>query len=113
MSTKRRFRKTNSLHVQMIVAMLLVCIIPLLVVSMQMTNGYREQKKKEWQTKVKELCADFANRIQITGYLTNPVQSDLSSAMNTAAQIYDGRVIVVNSELQIVKRAGHNCPALN
>lgn len=103
MSTKRRFRKANSLHVQMIFAMLLASIIPLLIVLVQMMNGYREQEKKEWQGKVKELCADFANRIQNSGYLTNTAQSDLSAAMDTAAQIYDGRILVVNSELQIVK----------
>ena len=46
MSTKRRFKKANSLHVQMIFAMLLASIIPLLIVLVQMMNGYREQETK-------------------------------------------------------------------
>ncbi len=101
MSTKRR--KANSLHVQVIVALLLACIIPLAVVAVLFVNSYREQITQEQQSEVQELCADFANRIQNTGYLTNTAQPELSAAMDTAAQIYDGRILVVNSELQIVK----------
>ena len=101
--TKRRFHKINSLHVQMIVAMLLACIIPLLMVSVQFMNGYREQEKQKRQNQVQELCADFSNRIQITGYLTNTAQPELAAAMDMAAMIYDGRILVINSELQIVK----------
>lgn len=103
MSTKRRLRKANSLHVQMIIALLLACVIPLAVVSALFINSYREQSRQKFQGKVQELCADFANRIQNTGYLTNTTQAELSAAMDTAAQIYDGRILVVNSELQIVK----------
>ena len=103
MNTKKRIRKANSLHVQVFVALLLASMIPLLVASVLFVNSYREQRKQEWKSDVQELCADFANRIQNTGYLTNTAQPELSAAMDTAAQIYDGRILVVNSELQIVK----------
>ena len=63
LSIKRRFNKIKSLHIQMIVAMLLASIIPLLMVTVQFINGYREQEKQRWQSHVQELCADFANRI--------------------------------------------------
>ncbi len=103
MSTKRRVRKANSLHVQVIFAMVLACVLPLAVVAVLFVNSYREQTRQEMQGKVQMLCADFANRIQNTGYLTNPAQAELSAAMDTAAQFYDGRILVVNSELQIIK----------
>lgn len=103
MNTKGRTKKANSLHVQMIVALLLASMIPLVVVSILFVNSYRTQEKQELQSNVQELCADFANRIQNTGYLTNTAQSELSASMDTAAQIYDGRILVVNSELLIVK----------
>ena len=103
MSTKKRSRKANSLHVQAIFALVLACVIPLTVVAILFVNSYREQTKQERLSKVQELCADFANRIQNTGYLTNTAQAEISAAMDTASQIYDGRIIVVNSELQIVK----------
>ncbi|MBQ7864139.1 MAG: two-component sensor histidine kinase [Lachnospiraceae bacterium] len=103
MSTKRRARKANSLHVQVIFAMVLACILPLAVVAVLFVNSYREQTRQEMRGKVQELCADFANRIQNTGYLTNSAQAELSAAMDTAAQFYDGRILVVNSELQIIK----------
>ena len=103
MSTKRRARKVNSLHVQVIFAMVLACILPLAVVAVLFVNSYREQTRQEMRSKVQELCADFANRIQNTGYLTNSAQAELSAAMDTAAQFYDGRILVVNSELQIIK----------
>ncbi len=103
MSTKRRLRKASSLHVQVIISLVLAAVIPLAVVSVLFINSYAEQVRQTKQGEVQELCADFANRIQNTGYLTNTVQAELSAAMDTAAQIYDGRVMVVNSELQIVK----------
>ncbi len=103
MSTKRRLRKANSLHVQMICSLLLACVIPLVVVFVLFVNSYEKQIRQTKQGEVQELCADFANRIQNTGYLTNTAQAELSAAMDTAAQIYDGRILVVNSELQIVK----------
>jgi len=103
LSTKRRLRKANSLHVKMIFALVLACILPLAAVVAVYVNSYKEQRRQELKSQVQELCADFANRIQSTGYLTNPAQAELSSAMDTAAQIFDGRILVVNSELQIVK----------
>ena len=103
MNTKRRLQKANSLHVQVIIAMFLACLIPLTGVFVLFVNNTKEQKKQELQKQVRELCIDFSNRIQNTGYLTNPAQAELSAAMNTAAQIFDGRILVVNSELQIVK----------
>ncbi len=103
MSTKRRLHKTNSLHVQVIFAMVLACIIPLAVIAALFVNSYREHTRQELQSKVQELCTDFANRILNSGYLTNTAQAELSSAMDTVAQIYDGRILVVNSELQVVK----------
>ena len=103
MSTKRRLRKRNSLHVQVIFAMVLACIIPLAVTVMLYVNSYEEHTTQEMQFEVQELCNDFVNRIQNSGYLTNTAQAELSAAMDTAAQIYDGRILVINSELQIVK----------
>lgn len=103
MSTKRRLKKANSLHVQMIFALVLACLLPVAAVTAVYVNSYREQRSQEQRIRIQELCADFSNRIQNTGYLTNTSQAELSSAMDTSAQIYDGRILVVNSELQIVK----------
>ena len=103
LSTKRCFGKANSLHVQIIISLILACIIPLTVVAVLFVRSNRQQTKQETQNQVLELCADFANRIQNSGYLSNSAQADISSAMNTAAQIYNGRILVVNSELQVIK----------
>lgn len=103
MSTKKPFQKANSLHVQVFIALVLACIIPLLIVSSLFVSSVQKQRRAEIKGKVQELCADFANRIQNTGYLTNSSQTELSAAMDTAAQIYDGRILVVNAELVIVK----------
>ncbi len=103
MSTKKTFQKANSLHVQVFIALVLACIIPLLIVSSLFVSSVQKQRRAEIKGKVQELCADFANRIQNTGYLTNSSQTELSAAMDTAAQIYDGRILVVNAELVIVK----------
>ena len=91
MNIRSRIGKANSLHVQVIIALLLACLIPLVIVFILFMNNNRELEKQELQTKVQELCADFSNRIQNTGYLTNPAQTELSAAMDTVAQIFNGR----------------------
>ena len=103
MNIKQWLRKANSLHVQVLLAMFLACMIPLAGVIALFVNSTKDQKQQELQKQVQELCVDFSNRIQNTGYLTNPAQAELSAAINTAAQIFDGRILVVNSELQILK----------
>ena len=87
--------------------MFFVCSIPLIIVSFFLIRGYQQQEAKERQEEVVELCMEFANRIQNTGYLMNTAQIDLSVSMDTAAQIYDGRIFVVNLELQILKDTFH------
>lgn len=103
MSTKKPFQKANSFHVQVFIALVLACIIPLFLVSSLFVSSVQKQQWTEKKDKVQELCADFANRIQNTGYLTNASQPELSAAMDTAAQLFDGRILVVNAELIIVK----------
>jgi len=99
----KKSRRTVSLYVQLVAVMLFVCIVPCIMVSLHLISGYYEGNRREYWAQAEELCADFANRIQNTGYLTNPSQPDLSSAMDTVAEIFEGRLLVVNSELQVVK----------
>ena len=107
LNIKTKWKKANTLHAQMIFAMFFVCIIPLIIMSIALVKGYRTQEIEKRQEKVLELCVDFANRIQNTGYLMNTAQTNLSAAMDTAAQIYEGRILVVNSELQVIQDTFH------
>lgn len=107
LNIKVKWKKVHSLQVQMILAMTVVCILPLIIVSILLVNGYQKQEISKKQEKILELCVDFANRIQDTGYLMNTAQTNLSEAMDTTARIYDGRIIVVNSELQVIKDTYH------
>ena len=82
-------------------------IISIIGVSILLVSGYRQQEIRKKQENVLELCIDFANRIQHTGYLMNTAQTNLSEAMDTTARIYNGRILVVNSELQVIKDTYH------
>lgn len=107
LNIKKKWKKAKTLHAQMIFVMFFVCIIPLLIMSIVLVKGYRTQEIAKRQEKALELCIDFANRIQNTGYLMNTAQTNLSEAMDTAAQIYEGRILVVNSELQVIEDTFH------
>lgn len=102
MSTKKQ-RRAVSLHVQLVVIMLFFCIVPCITVSSSLISGYYKGNEAGHRTQVQEMCADFVNRIQNTGYLTNTAQVDLSASMDMAAEIFEGRLLVVNSELQVIK----------
>ena len=107
LNISRKWKKANSLSTQMIFAMILVCIIPLIVMSVSLVRGYHKQELKKRQEKALEFCIDFANRIQNTGYLMNTAQTDLSAAMETTANFYEGRILVVNAELQVIQDTFH------
>ena len=107
LNIKPKWKKGNTLQIQMILVMSLACIIPLVIVSILLLNGYRKQEIHKKQEQALEFCIDFANRIQNSGYLMNTAQNNLSESMDTIARVYGGRIMVVNAELQVLKDTYH------
>ncbi|MGN0505810.1 MAG: ATP-binding protein [Lachnospiraceae bacterium] len=91
------------MQIQIVIILLLVCILPLSLLSLRLLHSYRETEKEERHAAVLELCRDLGTRVQRTSYVSTASQPELSAAIDMAAQIYEGRVLVINSELLVVK----------
>lgn len=103
MNIKGKLKRLRSLQIQIIVVLLLVCILPLFLLSLKLLYFYRDTQIGKQQTAVMELCRDFGARIQRTAYISIPTQPDVSAALEMAAEIYEGRILLINSELVVIK----------
>lgn len=101
MNSRKILRWLTSLRVQMIVFIMLICVI-LSCVFIRVTFSHHREEEYLLQEKLLELSEGFAKKIIRTGYLTNSSQTELSSELNMAADLYDGRILVVSSELMIL-----------
>lgn len=87
----------------MLVVLLLICVLPLFLYAVRLLHVHKSSEKEGQHTAAMELCLDLGTRIQRASYLSASSQPELSAAIDMAAQIFEGRVLVINSELLIVK----------
>lgn len=103
LNIKNHLRKLNRMQIQVLVALLILCILPLIAVSARAVQNYRQEELQEKYAEAVQLCHDFSSRVQSASINSTSLPSDVSGALDIAAQIYDGRIIVINSELLVIK----------
>lgn len=103
MKIKKQFRKLNRMQVQVLVALLALCLLPVVAVSACAVKNYQQEELQEKYKEAVQLCQDFGSRVQSASLFATSLPSDVSAALDTAAQIYEGRILVVNSELLVIK----------
>ncbi len=87
----------------MLIVLLLICIIPLFLFSIRLLHAHKTSEQRGQYNAVVELCRDLGTRIQRAAYLNASSQPELSGAIDMAAQIFEGRIFVINADLLIVK----------
>ena len=87
----------------MLIVLLLICIIPLFLFSIRLLHAHKTSEQRGQHNAVVELCRDLGTRIQRAAYLNASSQPELSGAIDMAAQIFEGRIFVINADLLIVK----------
>jgi signal transduction histidine kinase len=91
------------MRVHALVALFLIGIIPVLFFTLEMINTYNtkafEQRKSEMQSQGNSL----ANLLISKDYISTPNIIEVDTELTRLASIYDGRIIVVDSRLNILK----------
>lgn len=98
-----RLKRLKSLRCQSFSVLAFVGIIPLIIFSLVLLNSYRN---KEIENRIVELQARgsvISNMIVSSAFLTNDVTSEVDSELTQISDIYDGRILIADSGLVVLK----------
>lgn len=98
-----RLKRLKSLRFQSFSVLALVGILPLIVFSLVLLGSYRN---KEIENRVVELQARgsvISNMIISSAFLSNDVTSEVDSELTQISDIYDGRILIADSGLVVLK----------
>ncbi len=91
------------MRVHLVCIILLVGVIPLFAGVLFVKSLHWNHSYDERMAQMKEQGGLLAEQIAKTGYLQQPVQPELTSRLSTVAEFMDGRIVVVNSGLVVVR----------
>ncbi|MDF2589203.1 MAG: hypothetical protein K0S41_3044 [Anaerocolumna sp.] len=91
------------MRVHVLIALFLIGIVPILFFGWEMINTYDRKATDQRKNEILNQCSSLSNLLVSQGYLTDPTISEINTELNRMAGIYDGRIIVVDSKLNILK----------
>ena len=91
------------MRVQSICVVFLVGVLPILFVSWSLIQTYNQRAVNQRISDLQNQGNSMANLIQSTGYLTTQDKAEVNTEISQIAGIYEGRIIIVNQNLQIIK----------
>ncbi|WMJ87745.1 HAMP domain-containing sensor histidine kinase [Anaerocolumna sp. MB42-C2] len=91
------------MRVHSLFALFLIGILPILFFAWEMLNTYDttafEQRKNDLQSQ----GSSMANLLLTSGYFSDPTIEEVNTELLRTANIYDGRILVVDNKLNILK----------
>jgi signal transduction histidine kinase len=93
----------KSMRVHVLTALFLIGAVPILFFGWEMINTYNRKAADQRKNEVLSQCSSLSNLLVSQGYLSDPTISEINTELNRMAGIYDGRIIVVDNKLNILK----------
>ncbi len=100
---KSKFWFLKSIRVHEILAITLVGIIPILLFSLVLVNTYIDRANEQMKNDLRSQGNSLANSISDSGYLKEPANDEVDMKISQIAAILEGRILVVDSNLNIIK----------
>ncbi len=95
--------KFKSLHFRIMVLLILVSSIPCLALKATILQKY-EDRAVAWRVaEIQNQCTILSNQLSAANYLKKPISEVINAELAQMSNIYDGRVLIIDSEFQIVK----------
>lgn len=98
-----KLKKIKSLRVQSLCVLILTGIVPLIIFILILLSTYRSravsQQIAELQTRGSILC----NLVVSSAFLTNDVTTEVDSELTQISDIYNGRILIVDSSLIVMR----------
>ena len=98
-----KFKPARSLRVDLFLVLCLVGILPGLIASAILLDYYGRHAVESRIRQVQTQCLVIANHLYMQGYPDSPDNSTVDSELTQLSNLYDGRVMIINSDLKIIK----------
>jgi len=93
----------KSLQFRIFVIFIMVGIIPIMLIKQGILESFAEQAITQRGMLVQNQCISLAKQLQVTGYLDGNSSEVVESEMAQLANLYNGRIVIVNSGFRIIK----------
>ena len=94
----------QSITVPMTLLMIAVAVIPLLLQTWILIDSFKQNQIEARGIEIQNQCVILSNRMTRSGYLTADKTNNVSldAQMQTIADLYNGRIVIVNSSYKIM-----------
>lgn len=103
---KERFSPNSkffkSLNFRIMVILFLIGTIPALILSAAFLSAYRDQSLVRLGNDVTNQCQILATQIGSVNYLDNPSNETLTGELTQLANLYDGRILIIDQNFRIL-----------
>ena len=95
-------KRVVSLKVPITLCLVLFGIIPMFLCTQTILSSVKQTQIDERMVEVQNQCQILSSKIARTGYLSGEDKDSLNSEIETIADVYNGRIVVVNQDFKIV-----------
>ncbi len=103
MTLKTKLRRIRSLRVQSMFVLILTGLVPLAVFTVILLNTYHSRAVSQRITDLQARGSIISNLVISSAFFSNDVSSEVDSELTQISDIYDGRILVVDSGLVVLK----------
>ena len=91
--------------IPMVILMILTALVPMLLQAMISRRAFNQTQLEAKGIEIQNQCLILSSRLMRSGYMTSDKGNtmELDTRMQTIADIYNGRIVIVNSSFKIMK----------
>ena len=91
--------------IPMVILMILTALVPMLLQAMISRRAFNQTQLEAKGIEIQNRCLILSSRLMRSGYMTSDKGNtmELDTRMQTIADIYNGRIVIVNSSFKIIK----------
>lgn len=96
-------RLVRSLRFRIFLIICLAGIIPGIILRVAILNNYKSRAVSMRTAEIQNQCTILANHLVTYSYLSDPSSEVINSELEQLSNLYDGRVIIIDRDLKIIK----------
>lgn len=103
MTLKNKLKQIKSLRAQSMLVLLLIGLIPMVIFTMILLNTYHSKSVAQRITDLQTRGSILCNLVVSSAFFTNDVSAEVDSEITQISDIFDGRILVVDSSLLVMR----------
>ncbi|MEF9840649.1 MAG: HAMP domain-containing sensor histidine kinase [Lachnospiraceae bacterium] len=100
---KLKVKFIKSLRFRIILLVAVAGMIPCIVMRMGILESYERRAVDVRTAEIQNQCTILCNQLSSTSYLADPTSENINAELMQLSNVYNGRIMVINQEFQIVK----------